>query len=93
MLWGRAGARCSFDGCQIELIKLSEAGTEDAILGEEAHIIAQRKDGPRGEISIESPRIDLYENLILLCPNPSYIGRCAIGKIHSRCTTPDEKDT
>lgn len=68
MLWGRAGARCSFDGCQIELIKLSEAGTEDAILGEEAHIIAQRKDGPRGEISIESPRIDLYENLILLCP-------------------------
>ena len=46
MLWGRAGARCSFDGCQIELIKLSEAGTEDAILGEEAHIIAQRKDGP-----------------------------------------------
>ena len=53
MLWGRAGARCSFDGCQIELIRLSEAGTEDAVLVEEAHIIAQRKDGPRGEIPIE----------------------------------------
>lgn len=68
MLWGRAGGRCSFDGCQIELIKLSEAGKEDAVLGEEAHIIAQSKDGPRGEIPIESPRINLYENLILLCP-------------------------
>jgi hypothetical protein len=68
MLWGRAGGRCSFDGCQIELIKLSEAGKEDSVLGEEAHIIAQSKDGPRGEIPIESPRINLYENLILLCP-------------------------
>ena len=68
MLWGRAGARCSFDACQIELIKLSDEGTEDAVLGEEAHIIAQRKDGPRGETPIESSRIDLYENLILLCP-------------------------
>lgn len=68
MLWGRAGARCSFDGCRIELIRLSEAGTRDAILGEEAHIISQRKDGPRGENSIEASRLDLYENLILLCP-------------------------
>lgn len=68
MLWGRAGARCSFSGCQIELIKLSKTGTEDAVLGEEAHIIAKSKDGPRGEIPIESQRKDLYENLILLCP-------------------------
>ena len=68
MLWGRAGARCSFDGCKIELIKLSETGTEDAVLGEEAHIIAPKQNRPRGEIPIESSRIDLYENLILLCP-------------------------
>lgn len=68
MLWGRAGARCSFDGCRIELIRLSEAGSGDAILGEEGHIIAQRKDGPRGENPIEMSRLDLYENLILLCP-------------------------
>lgn len=68
MLWGRAGARCSFSGCQIELIKLGETGSEDAVLGEEAHIIAQSKDGPRGEVRIEPQRIDLYENLILLCP-------------------------
>jgi hypothetical protein len=68
MLWGRASARCSFDGCQIALISPGEAEKEDAILGEEAHIIAQKKDGPRGENPIESSRIDLYENLILLCP-------------------------
>jgi hypothetical protein len=68
MLWGRAGARCSFEGCQIELIELTEGESRHAILGEEAHIIAQKKDGARGENPIEPQRINLYENLILLCP-------------------------
>lgn len=67
-LWGRAGARCSFEGCQIALTQRDEAESGYTILGEEAHIIAQKKDGPRGENPIEPSRVDLYENLILLCP-------------------------
>lgn len=68
MLWGRAGARCSFNGCQVELIQLDEDHTSCAVIGEEAHIIAQKKDGARGQIAIEAERVNLYENLILLCP-------------------------
>jgi hypothetical protein len=68
MLWGRAGARCSFQGCQIELIQLDENRISGAIIGEEAHIIAQEEEGPRGQIPIEQERVNLYENLILLCP-------------------------
>jgi hypothetical protein len=68
MLWGRAGARCSFEGCRIKLIQLNEGESGDGILGEEAHIIAQNKDGARGKNPIEPQRINLYENLILLCP-------------------------
>lgn len=68
ILWGRAGARCSFDGCRIELIISEEAESGNTILGEEAHIIAQKNNGPRGENPIEQSRINLYENLILLCP-------------------------
>lgn len=68
MLWGWAGARCSFQGCPFELIQLSEDRTSGAVIGEEAHIIAQEKEGPRGQIPIEEARVNLYENLILLCP-------------------------
>lgn len=68
MLWGRAGARCSFPGCQLELIQFDENKLSGAIIGEEAHIIAQEKEGPRGHIPIEQERVNLYENLILLCP-------------------------
>lgn len=69
VLWGRAGARCSFEGCRSELISISDFDVDGSILGEEAHIISQSEDGPRGENLIESSRINLYDNLILLCPN------------------------
>jgi len=68
ILWGRAGARCSFKGCQVELIQFDEKKIIGAIIGEEAHIIAQEKKGPRGQVPIETERVNLYENLILLCP-------------------------
>jgi hypothetical protein len=69
LLWGRAGARCSFPGCQMKLIEYDETKLQGSVIGEEAHIIAKNKNGPRGKINIEETRIDLYENLILLCPN------------------------
>jgi HNH endonuclease len=66
-LWGRTRARCSFKGCQSELIQFDESRTSGAIIGEEAHIVAQKKDGARGQIAIDTERVNLYENLILLC--------------------------
>lgn len=55
MLWGRAGGRCSI--CH------REGGAEIA------HIVARSPDGPRGDDPLPLEQRDLYENLILLCPN------------------------
>jgi hypothetical protein len=54
-LWGRAGGRCSV--CRSE------------VRAEIAHIVARSPDGPRGEDQLPIGQRDLYENLMLLCPN------------------------
>ena len=51
--------------CRVEL---SPSGEQPFILGEAAHIIAKRPDGPRGDASVPVEKLDAYENLILLCP-------------------------
>jgi hypothetical protein len=38
------------------------------VVGEEAHIVAERDDGPRGDPSMPVPERNAYPNLILLCP-------------------------
>lgn len=38
------------------------------MIGEQAHIISSKPNGPRGNIPIAQSEIDSYENLILLCP-------------------------
>lgn len=59
-LWGMAAGRCSI--CKASIVE------RDVKIGEMAHIIAKKKGGARGELSIEG-NINGYENLILLCPN------------------------
>ena len=61
LLWGKSGGRCAFEGCKEELSE------EYTVLGEQAHIIARSKVGPRGESDIDIVARDKYENLILLC--------------------------
>ncbi|MBL1213730.1 MAG: HNH endonuclease [Ignavibacteriae bacterium] len=63
-LWGRAAGRCSKPGCEEECVKFLDA-SDPTIVGEMAHIIAKKPDGPRG---IASGGEDTYDNLILLCP-------------------------
>lgn len=64
-LWGRAAGRCSYPMCDEELLKYVDAKSP-TILGEMAHIIARRADGPRGSTVGEED--NSYANLILLCP-------------------------
>lgn len=64
VLWGRSGSRCAFPDCRKDLTFGSGAG----IIGEMAHIIATRADGPRGDLSLAQNLRDSYSNLILLCP-------------------------
>lgn len=52
--------------CRAELTEL--VGKSGLVLGEEAHIVAQREAGPRGRSGDRSD-IDGYDNLILLCAN------------------------
>lgn len=62
LLWANSGNRCAT--CDTELID-----KYNNIIGEEAHIISSKPNGPRGNTLIAQSEIDSYENLILLCPN------------------------
>lgn len=63
-LWGLAAGRCSRPGCEQECIRFLESNNP-TVIGEMAHVIAKKPDGPRGQADGGE---DTYENLILLCP-------------------------
>jgi hypothetical protein len=63
LLWGRSGNRCAI--CKLEVTPDGQSSS----IGEMAHIIARSLDGPRGKSDLSLDDRDLYDNLILLCPN------------------------
>lgn len=67
ILWGRAGAVCSFPDCHQPLVVDGAKGDPDAVIGEMAHIVADSPDGPRGQYPVQGGDRDGIENLILLC--------------------------
>ncbi len=67
MLWARAGNQCSYPDCPRALAESDQAG-DPRIVGEEAHIVADSPDGPRGGLHPPGGDIDSYLNRILLCP-------------------------
>lgn len=69
MLWGRAANRCAFPDCRQELVMDSSDTDDEALIGEEAHIIAKDQNGPRGEYNLPLNKRNRYSNLILLCAN------------------------
>jgi len=69
LLWGRSGDECAFSDCPQVLTQTVARGKRKAlVLGEEAHIVAEKDDGPRGDPSMPPGERNSYENLILLCP-------------------------
>lgn len=65
LLWSRAHNACAI--CRKSLTDFADStDLPGIVLGEEAHIIAQREDGPRGREG-DREDIDRYDNLILLC--------------------------
>lgn len=68
LLWGRAGARCSFGDCRRKLTEDPTAATDALPLGEHAHIVAESLDGPRGRSVLDDAARAGYTNRILLCP-------------------------
>lgn len=63
-LWGLAAGRCSQPGCEQECIRFLDSA-DPTVIGEMAHVIAKKPNGPRGQAEGGE---DTYENLILLCP-------------------------
>ncbi len=73
MLWGNAGNRCAYDGCDQRLISDLESpdqalGLRTGVIGEEAHVRSSKVTGPRHDPSYPRELLDEYENLVLLCP-------------------------
>src|SRR5215831_10466281 len=66
VLWSRAAGRCSI--CRIVLTHDSLHRSESYPVGEQAHIVAESENGPRGQSILLPEERDSYFNLILLCP-------------------------
>lgn len=67
LLWSRAAGRCSI--CRTELFHDKNSTSETLLIGEQAHIIAEESNGPRGTSPLSLEERNSYHNLILLCPN------------------------
>jgi len=66
ILWGRAANRCSI--CRRELSADKKHGDSSYPIGEQAHIVAENDEGPRGKSILSAKERESYRNLILLCP-------------------------
>lgn len=68
LLWGRAAARCSFPNCQRRLTQDKNSASGNFSLGEQAHIVGENENAPRGKSPLTVNERNSYFNLILLCP-------------------------
>lgn len=66
MLWGKAGGRCEFAGCNKPLWK-SSVTQEQVNIAQKAHIYAFSSDGPRGNAGIPEDQVNSLLNLMLVC--------------------------
>lgn len=67
-LFMKSGGICAFPDCPQELLEPGDAGERAAIVGEMAHIVGEKRQGPRGDSSMKDEDRNKEPNLILLCP-------------------------
>lgn len=65
-LWGRAAARCEFDGHNLPLSR-SPVTQETVNLADRAHIYSFSEGGPRGNEGVSDEELNAPDNLILVC--------------------------
>lgn len=66
LLWGRSANRCAI--CRVELTQDAKAHNVAFVLGEQAHIVGEKEDAPRGNSLLTLEERNSYHNIILLCP-------------------------
>ena len=64
----RSGGICAFPSCSKRLTEAGTVNGETAFLGDVAHIIADSRQGPRGDDEMSDADRDKHSNLVLLCP-------------------------
>ena len=67
ILYAKAAGRCSFSSCRKDVVLEKFENDKSKQIGKIAHIVAHSSDGPRGDSSYPTAKLDTYENWILLC--------------------------
>jgi len=67
ILIAKAAGRCAFRGCGKMLVTTSLEGADPVFSGEACHIIAQSRQGPRGNLIVTEGQRDHHTNLVLMC--------------------------
>ncbi|CDH05645.1 conserved hypothetical protein [Xenorhabdus bovienii str. oregonense] len=65
VIWSKAAGKCSI--CREDLLLDDEAKELTHLVGEVAHIVAEKKDGPRGISDLTLSARNSERNLLLLC--------------------------
>lgn len=66
LLWARAAGHCQFEGCKLDVTEHHVSKTPGNY-ADKAHIVAFRKQGPRGNTLNRPDDVNSIENLMLLC--------------------------
>ena len=67
ILWSQSGGRCAI--CKRELVVGATPSDDEAIVGDECHLVSGKLDGPRHDPSFPRKKLNSHDNLILLCRN------------------------
>ena len=65
MLWGASANVCA--KCKAYLVEDARLTDDASLVGEEAHIVSKKEDGPRYNDPLPMDQRDLFGNLVLLC--------------------------
>jgi hypothetical protein len=65
----RSGGVCAFPACGKSLIESGNDDDQSAFIGDIAHIVADSRQGPRGDGRMSDADRDKHPNLLLLCKN------------------------
>jgi len=67
IIFMNSGGYCAFPTCDKKLVQEANAKDDAAVLGEVAHIVADKRQGPRGGYELSDADRAKHSNLILLC--------------------------
>ncbi len=65
----RSGGICAYSGCGRSLVRPETEQDGAVVVANVAHIVADSRQGPRGDAPLTEAERNKYPNLILLCPD------------------------